>query len=138
MAYQSVGVVCDVESLRGLAQPLIPTQHPGVGYVTVHSPQVSDVFWPRLDSVFPGRWHQAFLSTIWHNGSIAPHCDALAEGQRFHVVLESNPDAWLLHGGVWTQPLTGHIYTMDPIIEHASVNWGHPPRTLLVINATPR
>ena len=37
-------------------------------------------------------------------------------------------------GNVWTSVEEGAIYTMDPTVRHASVNWGHHPRTLLVVD----
>ena len=115
---------------------MIPAPHPGVGYATVHDAGVKAAYGPLLGTLISGVWRHAFLSVIWRDGSIAPHCDDSVRGQRFHVVVQSAPDAWLLHGGVWTSVEEGAIYTMDPTIRHASVNWGHHPRTLLVIDVT--
>ena len=136
MAYLSIGRVLDVAPLQELARLLIPPQHPGVGYVTVHDPAVAEAFKPHVGFLVPGAWSHCFLSVVWHNGSIAPHEDS-DPGWRRHLVLQTNPDAWWLHDGTWQQLQEGGLYTMDPTKPHASVNWGHPPRTLLIID-TPR
>ena len=131
--YRLVRSFLGAEHLISLVPDLLPIPRSD-RYTTVHDTAVKATFEPKLKDVIPEPWVRCFLSIVWHDGSIAPHQDVAIEGQRFHVVLQSNPDAWLLHDGVWTQPLTGCIYTMDPTIEHATVNWGHSPRVLLVVD----
>ena len=57
-----------------------------------------------------------------------------ADADRFHLVIQTNPDCWMLHDGQWQQLEPGGIYTLDPLIPHASVNWGNEPRVHFVVD----
>lgn len=107
------------------------------GYATSPWEATVPLFQPPLAAVFPGEWTYAILTAIWANGTIPPHQDGDPErsgAQRFHLVLQSNPQSWTLHDGTWQQLTEDGIYTMDPIKTHAAVNWGGEPRIHLVVD----
>lgn len=105
------------------------------GYATSACEPTRRVYQPLLEHVFPGEWTHCLLSVIWQNGSIPPHCDGdtvNSGSRRFHIVIQSNPNAWALHDGEWQRLDEDGIYTMDPVREHAAVNWGQEPRIHLI------
>ena len=136
--YARVGTYLGAKELLQFFPDLRPIPGPEVRYTTYHQGDIQEIYYPKLRGVFPSdRWAHCFLSAIWHNGHIEPHQDAtLPPGvQRFHLVLQTNADCWFLHDGTWQQLEETGIYTMDPTLVHASINWGHPPRVLLVVDA---
>ena len=123
----------------GPLQPLVaiipyPSDASGMGYRTVHGQEA--LYASYLRDTFPGTWARGFFSIIWKDGSIVPHLDSdmRADATRFHLVIQTNPDCWMLHDGQWQQLEAGGIYTLDPLIPHASVNWGHSTRVHLVVD----
>jgi hypothetical protein len=114
-----------------------PNPGPEIRYTTMHQEGIRHSFYPHLQDIFPSReWIRCFLSIIWHNGSIEPHqdTDTVPDSQRCHLVLQTNPDCWMLHDGTWQQLQEDKIYTMDPRLFHASINWGHEPRVFFVVD----
>ena len=74
-------------------------------------------------------------------GVIPPHKDKpntennISEDlTRYHLVLTTNPGCWQYHSGQWQQLEHGYLYTMDPQLEHASVNWGSTTRLHLILD----
>ena len=135
--YTAVGEYPNARSLLVLAPELRPIPGPEIRYTTYHSSAIHDTYHPILRGVFPnGEWIHCFLSAIWHNGHIEPHADAPLPvgGQRFHLAVQMNPDCWMLHDGTWQQLHENTIYTMDPTLPHASINWGHEPRVLFIVD----
>lgn len=108
------------------------------GYGTTPSEETLAVFVPLLHTSFPGLWVYAICAVIWPNGTIPPHQDTHTTGsQRFHLVLSTNPDAWVWHDGIWQQLEQDGVYTMDPEKVHAALNWGTLPRVHLVFDIVP-
>lgn len=109
------------------------------GYCTTDRDETTTIYRSHLEQLFSGEWTKCFLAIIWPNGTIPPHVDgdSIREGsQRYQVVLQSNPDSWVLHDGDWQQLEEGGIYTMRPELRHASVNWGNEPRINLIVDVT--
>ena len=140
MAYVKIGSYPNARRLVALAPELRPIPGPEIRYTTMHQAEIRSAYYPHLLGVFPSdEWIKCFLSIIWHNGSIEPHQDGDTQlgGQRCQLVLQTNPDCWMLHGGVWQQLEEDGIYTMDPLVPHASINWGHQPRVFFVVDIIP-
>src|SRR3990167_1819618 len=110
------------------------------GYgVTSNSKALRDAYADDLADVFPGEWADAMLVVIRPGGNIRVHKDVmLRDGiERHHLVLQTNDLCYSLHGGDWQQLEPGGIYTMEPGVDHASINFGDLPRVHLVIDCAP-
>lgn len=57
--------------------------------------------------------------------------------ERVHVILQTNRHCWNFHDGLWQQLDEGGLYTMDPGLEHASINLGDTDRYHLVVDRVP-
>lgn len=130
--------VAEIQEPRLLAE-LVSRCSPRVGaegYASTDFPATRDVFGPRMASQFgdPERWAHCSVAMIMPNGTIPPHADSLVGSHRYMVVLQTNDRAWCLHGGAWQQLREGGIYTADPRIEHAALNWGREPRIHFVVD----
>lgn len=107
------------------------------GYGTTGSVETIQAFRPLLCTCFTGEWTYAICAVVWQNGTIPPHQDGDTQTQksiRYHLVIDTNPDAWVMHGGHWQRLAQDMIYTMDPLMVHAAVNWGARPRIHLVVD----
>lgn len=122
--YVKVGHLPDSRKLVELVAQFkpVPSQQ---GYATVHG--VEQVFQPHLDCTVK----RAFIAIIWSHGSIYPHCDSETDNRK-HVVLQNNEDCWYMHDNQWQKLEEGGIYTMNPRLVHASINWGPEPRVHLI------
>lgn len=131
-----VGFHSNSRQLADLAGKLNP-QPSREGYATTSRQETSELYYPLLSDVFPGRWLQCFLAIIWANGTIPPHCDSETgdgKSKRFHLVIQSNANCWYMHNNQWQQLEEGGIYEFDPTLVHAAVNWGGEPRIHLVVD----
>ena len=109
----------------------------GHGTTTEHLTLIRDAFKADLDVVLPGDWAYSMLVSLQPNGGSIPiHTDLpLRDGLvRHHLVLQTNDRCWNFHGGHWQQLELGGIYTVDPMVEHASINWGETQRVHLVVD----
>ncbi len=115
---------------------LRPTPTLPLGYLTTDNERTMAVYWPILQSAFPGVWNKCFLSIVWPNGgTIMAHADMDVAGQeRQHLVMKTNPDSWCMHDGRVQQLDAGGIYTMDATKVHAAMNWGTDVRVHFVID----
>lgn len=130
--------VADIPDARKLAEQAFHCS-PRVGaegYASTDFPITREVFGPLVWAYFgdPIRWVHCSVVIILPNGSIPPHADSLVGSRRYMAVLQTNERAWCLHGGTWQQLREGEIYTADPRIEHAAVNWGREPRVHFVVD----
>jgi len=73
-------------------------------------------------------------SVVFVGGFITKHRDGIPSGVRHHLVVQTNPDAWVYHDGQWQQCEQNGIYTMNPNCFHAAVNMGQKPRTHFVVD----
>jgi hypothetical protein len=109
----------------------------GHGTTTDHLIAVRDAFCADLADALPGEWAYSMLVALQPNGGSIPlHRDLPQRAGllRHHLVLQTNPACWNFHGGDWQQLELGGIYTVDPMVEHASINWGDTQRIHLVID----
>ena len=139
--YQRVGYT---GAFNEIVTPFLPIEFkPDYGYriVNLTDAQVADVH-PFLGNKIPGDWQSVRIIAIKPTGLIHLHRDPLPDGKkkalRYHVVLVTNPYSWKLHDGVMQRLELGGIYTMDEMLEHASVNWGVDATVNLVIDSVPR
>lgn len=86
-----------------------------------------------LKDVFPP-WVYIDLLTIYPKGFVHLHTDTSRGWIRWHVVLQTNPDAWCFAGGVWSHLPLGTTWTVDTTAPHGSVNWGSEPRIHLIFD----
>ncbi len=79
-----------------------------------------------------GQWRHGLVLTLFPQQALKLHTDSLTAGVvRRHVVLETNPDAWVYHDGDWQHLEAGQSYTVDTTKLHGAVNFGSTPRTHL-------
>lgn len=71
---------------------------------------------------------------LWPSSQLVAHRDAPITGRRFHLPIQTNPDCWSFHDGVWSQLQVGKAYEMDPTGWHGAVNWGTEIRWHLMID----
>lgn len=137
--YVQVGYYPDARRLAELAARLNPKPSEQ-GYCTTDRDATYELYYPHFKDTFLNKWDKCFLAIIWANGSIPPHTDGdsiLGGTQRFQVVLQTNANSWVMHGGDWQQLVEGGIYTMRPDVTHASINWGGEPRINLIVDVLP-
>jgi len=96
--------------------------------------EVRPLFEPRLTDRFPGPWVYVDLITIYPKGWVHLHTDTSHGRVRWHLVLQTNPDAWCFAGGVWSHLPAGTVWTIDTEEPHGSVNWGREPRLHLIFD----
>lgn len=136
--YELVGELPGARRLADLAGQLHP-QPSREGYATTDREKTRVLYEQHVSPYLPGEWTKCFLAIIWPNGTIPPHRDgdSIREGsKRFQVVLQTNDQCWNLHDRQWQQLVQDGIYTMQPDLVHASVNWGSEPRILLIADVT--
>ena len=100
--------------------------------------EVRPLFEPVLEGLFPGPWVYVDLLTIYPKGWVHLHTDTSHGRIRWHVVLQTNPDAWVFSGGVWAHLPVGTVWTVDTEEPHGSVNWGREPRLHLIFDVERR
>lgn len=71
---------------------------------------------------------------LYPSSQLVGHKDPPIKGLRYHIPIQTNPDNWVFHDGVWQQLEVGKIYTMDPALVHGAVNWSHEVRIHLIID----
>ena len=98
--------------------------------------QIKDIAQPYLKDILPTEWLFTMLTVIHPDGILTPHLDgATREGYlRYHLVLKTNDLCWNFHDGSWQHMPKGSIWTIDPALIHASVNWGLEDRIHLVMD----
>lgn len=133
--YQEYGAYGKPEVLAAKVAPLLVSWgSTGTGTYHFHE----DGFWLKglLEDHFPGEWVMSMLTGVRKlGGTLSYHRDDFEPGlTRRHLVLQSNPRAWVFHGAMFQQLKVGGIYTMDPTEFHASVNWGDTDRIHLVVD----
>lgn len=110
----------------------------GLGYASTSDRwrEVERLYKPDLPEAFQGEWLYAMLTVVHPNGTLPPHSDgALPSGiHRFHIVLQTNLDAWCLHDGKWEQLEEGYVYELDATKRHGAINWGAEDRVHLVMD----
>lgn len=105
------------------------------GYATTDRALTRSVYWDVLKDTFDGEWQSCTLSVIWPYRCIYPHQDGIEAGvQRYFLVMQSNPDSWVLHDGDWQQLEEGGVYVVDPTKTHASVNLGNEIRINFIVD----
>lgn len=143
MSYELVGKYeGDTRALASLAALVLAGADGTIanftGYKATRTQQLEPIieaFRPKVITALAGEWRNALITQVLPNGCIPPHHDVPPEGSnRYHLVLETNPLCWVMHGGEWQQLEQGGIYRMDPGVTHAAVNWGAMPRTHLVVD----
>ena len=87
---------------------------------------------PEVEVLGAGRY---VLVALAPSSQLVAHRDPAIQGRRVHVPLRTNPGCWSYHGGVWQQLEVGHVYEMDPTVEHGAVNWGTETRLHLMVDA---
>lgn len=109
-----------------------------IGYLatrTDQSEEIIETYGRKLRHAIPGEWAYALITQVRPQGAIPVHHDVpLEDTVRYHLVLQTNPLSWVMHGGEWQQLPAGGIFQMIPNIEHAAVNFGAVPRTHLVVD----
>lgn len=112
----------------------------GYGSTSDRTSQVREMFYPYIGKILGGDWEYTMLTVVSPNGSIPPHKDGpLKKGvQRYHLVLQTNENAWNYHDGEWDRLEVGGIYLLDQTKVHGAINWGDKPRIHLVIDCTER
>jgi aspartyl/asparaginyl beta-hydroxylase (cupin superfamily) len=83
--------------------------------------------------VGPHRGRGGFVA-LYPSSQLVAHRDPPITGTRFHVPLVVNDGCWVFHGGWWQQLQLGHLYAMDPTVEHGAVNWGTDRRVHLMVD----
>ena len=135
--YNKVGELPNARQLWSRAAGLVlDASGTGYGSTSDRFLHLRELYYNDLAALFPGDWPYSMLAVVFANGTIPPHKDGpLAKDyQRYHLVLQSNPNAWSFHDGVWQQLKENGIYVMDCTQYHAAVNWGAEPRVHLVID----
>lgn len=112
----------------------------GYGSTSDRFEQVRAKFYPYVEAVLGGEWLYSMVTVIQTNGSIPPHKDAPLRGrfQRYHLVLQTNENAWNYHDGDWDRLEVGGIYLLDQTKVHGAINWGAKPRIHLVVDCAER
>lgn len=106
------------------------------GYLVSRKQLAIGLFQPLLADAFPGRWLFARCVLVKPNGIIPLHRDSQeAYGPLLWrmLVVQTNPDAWVMHGGTWQHLEQDGIYESDQERLHAAVNFGEHPRVHLVV-----
>lgn len=144
--YHAVGVLldqeaCDLMVRVGIHKLGVPRNGVGsrgrVGYHSTEPEETMEVFrdTERLllkNGVIQNSWQAARLLTVFPSCLLNLHEDRFETVPvRYHLVVETNPEAWVRHDGRWQQLELGVLYWMDPTKPHASVNLGQTPRTHL-------
>ncbi len=125
----------NLSELAELIHILRPAPTLPLGYLTTEPIATTEIYGPVLKAIFPGIWAKCFLSIVWPNGSIMPHADMdMPSTYRQHLVIKTNPDAWVMHDGGVEQLREGGIYSMDETRVHAAMNWGQDVRIHFVID----
>lgn len=120
----------ELQALRAAVPPI--EFKPDSGYRIV--PMLEFDMWNMLDAVIPVPWDNPRYIAIRPGGTIPLHTDK-GNGERFHIVLETNRHCWNFHDDETVRLTAGNVYIMDETREHASVNWGDTPRVHLVIDS---
>lgn len=136
---QYIGGVAPAEILRATFALDIPgpADFDTQGYKLTAIPE-SD--WSDIREVvsIPGEWESVRLISIKPGGMIHLHTDPRPDGQavttRYHIVLATNPYCWNYHDGSVQHLKLGGVYTVDELVNHASVNWGMTTRVHMVID----
>ena len=131
--YRLVGRHPGAAKLMEFVPRLVPLERPG--YWTTEKTPTVELFRPLLAGVFPGRWLAARLVTVKPGGVIPLHRDTPEEMDWRLVVVQTNPDAWVLHDGHWQRLEQDGIYESDQRLPHAAVNFGKEPRVHLVVGS---
>ena len=132
---------CDLMVRVGIHKLGVPRNGVGpegrVGYHSTDPDATLEAFQSTQDllrrkPIVDGEWVTARLLTVFPSSLLNLHADRGVDHlTRYHVVIETNPDAWVYHGSQWQQLELGVLYRMDPQMQHASVNFGKTPRTHL-------
>lgn len=101
--------------------------------MTAHQPTEA-LLLGHLFDVLPAPWLNCHVIGLYPSQQIVAHADNPIQGIRYHLVLQQNPGCWSLHDGTWQQLELGHLYTMDPSLEHGAVNWGAQMRLHLIVD----
>ena len=135
--YEQVGSIPEPRKMAEFASLLSPLPSEQ-GYCTTDRQRTQEIYEPLLCHALPhGLWKMAMLAIVWPHGSIYPHADGDNEYdgcRRYHIVLQNNQLCWHLHDGKWQKLKEGGIYVMNPLKEHAAINWGGDPRIHLVVD----
>ena len=115
---------------------LARTTEPGDYSTTTDHHQGIPALFADIAWSIPGAWRAAMAVIIPPRGAIPLHADLpLGEGwTRYHLVLQTNVNAWSFHDNSWQQLALGGIYSVDPAQQHASMNWGETDRIHLVVD----
>lgn len=98
--------------------------------------KVRDVYQCEVSGLLSGRWVYAMVVVLSPGGYLPPHCDGAppAGVTRYHLVLQTNDDAWCYHDRGWERLSVGYIYRLDATKRHGAVNWGEVDRIHLVMD----
>ena len=80
---------------------------------------------------------RALIAKLPPRGKVLPHTDIglYAEAtERFHVALETNPEAWLEFAGERRHFEPGDIWSVDKHVPHCGGNDGKTPRMHLIVD----
>lgn len=89
----------------------------------------------HVEEYVPFPWTWITVVALYPSSQIVAHRDPPAEGTvRYHIPLQTNPDCWCFHAGVWQQLPVGQIYSMNPREQHGAVNWGAEVRLHLMVD----
>ena len=104
------------------------------GYsVSIKQPTI-ELVRPLLSEAFPGSWSVARFVVVKPQGIVPLHIDKPESGVAWRLlVVQTNPDAWVLHDGEWQHLEQDGIYEAEPQRRHAAVNFGKTQRVHLVV-----
>lgn len=89
----------------------------------------------RLTEYLQLPWEWVTIVALYPSSQIVAHRDPPAVGTvRYHIPLQTNPDCWCFHDGVWQRLPVGQIYSMNPREQHGAVNWGAEVRLHLMVD----
>lgn len=127
----------ELEVLLGRVAGVRP-QRGGGGYTCTPLRATREAYEPLLRATFPGTWTRCTLVVVWPNGHIMPHFgkgEVIADNStRYHLVIKTNGQSWSMHENEWQRLDARGIYTFDPRLIHASINWGAEWRIHFVVD----
>lgn len=132
--YQGETSLADLEKLAKSIDVSWAATGYGINYERTAT--VRDKFQPLVGDALPGVWAYSMIVLMKPDSSISFHKDEklFDAVTRYHLVIATNHRCWSAHDSTWQQLELGGIYKLDPLEEHASLNWGDSTRIHLVVD----
>lgn len=113
-------------------------QHECVDYpVYKQLPEARALIMPLMARVAGERLGRCIINKIEPGGRIFPHADTPAHAEyydRFHIVLQANPDSLFRAGDETVNMAAGEVWWFDNSVEHEVHNHGDSERIHLVVD----